>query len=96
MESEYDIIVVGAGPAGSTAAKFAAGNASVLLVDKHREIGSPKRCGECLGVYAFTEFGIPADQRFINNDICGVVVYAPDGTPVGMRFDETMGHIIER
>ncbi|MCH8272413.1 MAG: FAD-dependent oxidoreductase, partial [Candidatus Marinimicrobia bacterium] len=35
MKDEYDLIVVGGGPAGSTAAKFAAeGGASVLMLEK--------------------------------------------------------------
>ena len=41
----YDVIVVGAGPAGSTAALYAAKNgASVLLLDKKKELGSPIQC----------------------------------------------------
>jgi digeranylgeranylglycerophospholipid reductase len=44
-KASYDVIVVGAGPAGSTAAMYAAENgASVLLLDKKREIGSPIQC----------------------------------------------------
>ena len=44
-KASYDVIVVGAGPAGSTAAFYAARNgASVLLLDKKREIGSPIQC----------------------------------------------------
>lgn len=44
-EASYDIIVVGSGPAGSTSAMYAAKNgASVLLLDKKREIGSPIQC----------------------------------------------------
>ncbi|MDY9927414.1 geranylgeranyl reductase family protein [Methanosarcina sp.] len=44
-EASYDLIVVGAGPAGSTAALYAArGGASVLLLDKKREIGNPIQC----------------------------------------------------
>lgn len=40
---EADVIVVGAGPAGSSAAKHAAlGGANVILIDKKSEIGSPK------------------------------------------------------
>ena len=44
-EASYDVIVVGAGPAGSTSALYAAKNgASVLLLDKKQEIGSPIQC----------------------------------------------------
>jgi digeranylgeranylglycerophospholipid reductase len=41
---DYDVVVVGAGPAGSVAAKNAAADCDVLLVEKRQEIGSPVRC----------------------------------------------------
>ncbi len=45
----FDVIVVGAGPAGSTTATYAArGGMKVLLLDKREQIGSPVRCGEYL------------------------------------------------
>ncbi len=41
----YDVIVVGAGPAGSTAAFYAVETgSSVLLLDKKKELGSPIQC----------------------------------------------------
>ena len=43
----YDVIVVGAGPAGSSAARTAAERGlEVLLVDRELEIGVPDKCGE--------------------------------------------------
>ncbi|MCI4346933.1 MAG: NAD(P)/FAD-dependent oxidoreductase, partial [Thermoplasmata archaeon] len=45
----FDVVVVGAGPAGSTAARFAAsGGARTLLVDRRPELGEPVQCGEFL------------------------------------------------
>lgn len=44
---ECDILVIGAGPAGSRAAAFAAKHGlKVLIVDKKAEIGIPVQCGE--------------------------------------------------
>lgn len=44
-DASYDVIVVGTGPAGSTSALYAAKNgASVLLLDKKKEIGNPIQC----------------------------------------------------
>jgi len=43
----YDVIVVGAGPAGSSAARVVAERGlDVLLVDRELEIGVPDKCGE--------------------------------------------------
>ena len=46
---EVDVLIIGAGPAGSTTAKYCAGNGlDVLLIDRRREIGYPVQCGEFL------------------------------------------------
>jgi digeranylgeranylglycerophospholipid reductase len=45
----FDVVVVGAGPAGSLAARAAAeAGARTLLLDHRREIGQPVQCGEFL------------------------------------------------
>ena len=45
----YDIVVVGAGPAGSTTARFAAeAGASVLVLERRAQVGVPVRCGELM------------------------------------------------
>ena len=45
----FDVVVVGSGPAGATAARFAArGGARTLLVDQRPELGHPVQCGEFL------------------------------------------------
>jgi digeranylgeranylglycerophospholipid reductase len=47
MKDKYDVLVIGAGPAGSIAAKTAAEKGlDVLLIEKRQEIGDPVRCAE--------------------------------------------------
>ncbi len=44
--SEYDVIIIGGGPAGSTVARYAAqGGANVLVIDGRDPIGTPLQCG---------------------------------------------------
>lgn len=65
MEKECDVLVVGAGPAGSSAARAAAGaGAKTILIDKKEEIGVPVQCAEAIGKYLFPllPFKIPKEQ----------------------------------
>ncbi|MBI0584255.1 MAG: geranylgeranyl reductase family protein [Methanomassiliicoccus sp.] len=50
MDKDWEVLVVGAGPAGSGAAAAAAeGGAKTLLIDRKKEIGTPVQCGEVVG-----------------------------------------------
>jgi digeranylgeranylglycerophospholipid reductase len=49
VDNSYDVIVVGAGPAGSNAARTVAKSGyKTLLVDRRKTIGVPVQCGEYL------------------------------------------------
>ncbi len=66
MRTDYDVVVVGAGPAGSVAARKAAeGGLTVLLVEKRQEIGAPVRCAEAIGADLSRPF-IQPDPRWID------------------------------
>ena len=44
---EYDVAIIGAGPAGSSTAFYAARTGlKVLIVDQRKTIGEPVQCGE--------------------------------------------------
>ena len=74
MKSSYDVVVVGAGPAGSVAARRAAeAGLSVLLVEKRQEIGAPVRCAEAVGLDLMRAFIAP-DERWIDATISHFVV----------------------
>ncbi len=65
MKPAYDVVVIGAGPAGSIAARTTAqAGLSTLLIEKRQEIGSPVRCGEAVGRDTVEKF-IPLDPKWI-------------------------------
>jgi digeranylgeranylglycerophospholipid reductase len=97
MKTEYDIIVVGAGPAGSMAARFAAEQGvSVLMLEKDRDVGYPVRCGEAISRAGVEEF-IDSNELWIKAHITKFSFIAPDETEVLLKFDEKdEGYILER
>ena len=47
IRTDWDTIVIGGGPAGSTTARYIAeSGADVLVIDGRDPIGSPLQCGE--------------------------------------------------
>ncbi len=98
---ETDILVIGAGPAGSSTAKHAALNgADVILMDKKSEIGAPKRCAEGVSKEGLSKLGIEPNNRWVTKELSGVRLISPNGTDVWMREDQVKlpeaGYILER
>ena len=101
MDIDTDIVVVGAGPGGSLAAREAAKHgANVLLIDKKAEIGSPKRCAEGVSKSGLEELGINPDPRWIARKSTGVRLVSPDQTSVWLDEDTIdipeSGYVLER
>ena len=95
LRENYDVVVVGAGPAGSMAARTIAqaGN-SVLLVEKRQEIGAPVRCAEGVSRAGLEKF-VQIDPKWICAQIHGYRFHAPDGTSFTIEPDD-IGYILER
>jgi digeranylgeranylglycerophospholipid reductase len=97
MES-YDVVVIGAGPAGSGAAIAASKHGlRVLMIEKRQEIGSPKRCGEGLSRKSCLRMGLEPDPAWIRREIKGATAIAPNGNRLTVDYrDGPEGWVIER
>lgn len=96
-----DVLVIGSGPAGSSAAKHAAlGGAKVVVIDKKSEIGAPKRCAEGVSKAGLADLGIEPNARWVTKELDGVRLVSPNGTNVWLTSDEIelpeAGYILER
>ena len=78
---EVDVLIIGAGPAGSIAARESSKNGDkTLIIDKKSEIGTPKRCGEGIMDGVLERVEIEPDERWIARHIDGARLVAPDNT----------------
>lgn len=100
MKESYDVVVVGAGPAGSMAGYAATrGGASVLMLDRRRELGVPVQCGEALTEDVLKEYKIKPDPAWAVNTTNTVKIVSPSG--IAVRISERkvtgkVGYILNR
>lgn len=81
QEITCDVLVVGAGPAGCSAARAAAeAGAHTIFIDKKKEIGIPVQCAEAIGEYLipYLPYRIPEEQLIWKID--GMLFWADDIT----------------
>jgi digeranylgeranylglycerophospholipid reductase len=92
VDDLYDVIVVGAGPVGSNAARLLARDGwSVLLAEEHPKVGIPVQCAGLVTPRTFDHTPFPVGD-LLQNELSGARVVAPDGTAV--EFDAGRPHAI--
>ena len=93
---ECDVLVVGAGPAGCSAARAAAeAGAHTIFIDKKNEIGAPVQCAEAIGEYLipYLPYGISKEHLIWKID--GMRFWAEDFT-IERRGGMWSGYAINR
>jgi digeranylgeranylglycerophospholipid reductase len=91
----FDVIVIGAGPAGSAAAYTAAQHGvSVLLLEEHSEIGIPVVCAEGLSRKSIAGY-LDVQQGWIAQHLHGAVIRGPHDQEFRIDYDGC-GWILDR
>jgi len=92
LNSYYDIVIIGAGPAGSSAARAAAQRgAKVLLIDRRQRVGIPVQCAEFVAQWISRYAHL--SSKCILQTIDLMVTHLPDGTSYEMK---SPGYMLDR
>lgn len=93
-DHDVDIVVIGAGPGGGSAALHAArAGLSVRVMEADPEVGTPVHCGECLSHLATEQLDLELPKDVIALEVQGVRVIFPDGTA---KLLTEPGYVLEK
>ena len=88
--------VIGAGPAGSMAAKYAAkAGACTILLEEHAAAGWPVQCAGLLGQAAMAESELPPGS-FILCGMLGATVFSPSGARLDFKAKASKAWVVDR
>lgn len=91
----YDVIVIGGGPAGCETARLIAEKGyKVLVVEEHRKIGEPMQCAGLVSPRTLKAAAIP--EGITINQIHGAFVHSPGGETLSIRGREVYALVIDR
>ncbi|MBC7100957.1 MAG: geranylgeranyl reductase family protein [Methanobacteriales archaeon] len=92
---DYDVLVLGAGPIGSTLARLLAEkDLKVGLVEKKSIIGLPLQCAGLVS-WRIKEVNILPDE-FIINRIKGAIIHSPSNHTLKISKDDVEAYVIDR
>lgn len=92
---DYDVVVVGAGPAGSSCARRCAElGLSTCLVEEHGTIGHPVQCAGLLSVRAF-EACLVSDRTVLQS-VSGARILTSLGSELAFDAGRTRAHVVDR
>jgi geranylgeranyl reductase family protein len=95
MLMDYDVIVLGGGPAGlSVARHIALGGFKVLVIEEHPSIGRPLQCSGLVSPSVLELAGVNND--IVINELKGAMVYSPSGVVMPLSGNRVYALAIDR
>lgn len=89
---QTDALVVGGGPAGSTAARVLARDHGVVMVEEHTSPGVPLQCAGLV-----TQRGVPMFAReSVLGEVRGVLIHSPLGFTLELEARSSRAYVIDR
>jgi digeranylgeranylglycerophospholipid reductase len=89
-----DVLVVGAGPAGSTAAHHLARQGHrVLVVEEHGRVGQPVQCA---GLVSKRVLDLAGSDSFVRTSVRGASVFGPSLGSISFKASEPRAYVIDR
>lgn len=96
MRYDCDVVVAGAGPAGSVAARdIARRGFRVMLLEEHAQVGAPVHCSGLVTPRTLEAAGV-AEQDVVVNRIRGAIVHSPLGKQVVVGGDKVRALVMDR
>ncbi|MDI9618326.1 geranylgeranyl reductase family protein [Methanothermobacter sp.] len=93
--TDYDVIIMGAGPAGSTLARLTASRGfTVGIFDRKKVIGVPLQCAGLIS-HRITEANV-LPENLILNSVRGAVLHSPSGIKLRVSKKRPEAYVIDR
>jgi len=95
MKSSFDVLIIGGGPAGCTAAhRLATAGFDVAVAEEHAVIGEPVDCTGVVGSEVFERFDLP--RQIVLGSIDAITIHSPADITITHRNGGPLAYVVDR